>query len=277
MNQVSKRSLCSSPWHSLLCLLLLSSLVSVFTQGCAPIERSQEYGDIALQTQGTKIEEVQLNEGVLKVERADLAFGPLYLCSGVQAGNLCDTARLEFLDSKVIHLLDDNESSLGRLNGMSGMVQSWMYDLGIVSTLTHSRPVILNAARDLGGYSFVLEGTLRIQNRDISLKIEVALSQFDATEKGVSLVRKSQSESFRYTITKEDVLGQTQRVMMIRFPFQDWLESLNFSRDLTDAKLDELCPSADECSPWLVSEESEVMRQVKTTLVTQMRPQFNYE
>ena len=257
--------------------LLVFGFLGLTLWGCGPIERGQVYGEIDFKTQGTRIEEVDVDEGILVVNRAELAFGPLYLCSGLQAGHLCETARLEFVESKIIDLLDDQEVTLGQLTGMSGLVQSWMFDLGIVSTRTHSKPVVLESARDLGGHSFVLEGTLTFQGRSIPLTIATALSQSDTTEQGVSLIRKSQSESFRYTITKEQILGKDQRSMLMRFQFKDWLEILNFNRDLTAEKLDSLCPTSNECEEWVVEEESTLMRQVKTTLLTQMRPRFEYK
>ena len=259
-----------------ICLLtLLLGLSLLF--GCAPVEQSQEYGEIPLKVKGTPVDDVELDEGRFKVERADLAFGPLYLCSGLQAGHLCETARLEYLDSQVIDLLNEQEVSLGKLTGMSGLVRSWMYDLGIVSTFTQSRPVVLESAKELDGHSFVLEGLLTFQNREIPVKISVVMSQTESTEQGVPLVRKSQSEFFEYSITKKEVLGQNQKAMLVQFPFDEWIQILNFSRDLTEEKLDELCPSNDSCTPWIIEEDSSIFQQIKTTLLTQMRPQFEYQ
>ena len=76
------------------------------------------------------------------IDRADLAFGPLYLCAGATAGDLCDTARFEWLDSAVVDTTLSDPVKVGELSGVTGTVRSWMYDLGLSSQLTREAPFI---------------------------------------------------------------------------------------------------------------------------------------
>ena len=83
------------------------ALVCAHLTACA--ETSQERVQIPLEVTGTAPAGTVLSLGDVPVTltRADLAFGPLYLCAGTQAGELCETARLEWLDSVVVDALDE--------------------------------------------------------------------------------------------------------------------------------------------------------------------------
>jgi hypothetical protein len=161
------------------------------------------------------------------IERADLAFGPFYLCAGVTAGDLCDTARLEWLDAVVVDTTVAMPTLAGELSGITGEVRSWMYDLGISSQLTRQEPFVLKAAKELGSVSFVLEGRANIDGIEVPFSASVPIQQTDDTELGVPVVRKSTSESFFRDITP------TESGLVVRFDPAAWVRGMDFRPYMT--------------------------------------------
>ncbi len=201
-----------------LLLLLLPLLFSGCTSpGQRPIE-------LPLFVSGTSNDVVDTGGGAqLTLQRADLAFGPLYLCAGVTAGELCETARLEWLDTAVVDMLADNRVQVGTLRGVTGAVRSWMFDYGISSQLTRNEPYVLEAAEQLGGTSFVGEGVARSGNKALPFVVRVAIAQNNETELGVPVVRKSATQDFAYEVT-EDASG-----LLLRFDVSEVMNQLNLT------------------------------------------------
>lgn len=164
----------------------------------------------------------------LSIDSALLAFGPLYLCAGNTAGELCDTARLEWLDSRVIDLTRETAERAGELSGVSGTVRSFMYDLGISSQLTRDQPYILAAARELDGASFRVSGTASIAGVDVPFRAELAVQQTESTEPGVPVIRKSSSERFSHEVSPDEP------GLLIRFDASSWLRSIDLRGYLED-------------------------------------------
>jgi len=81
-------------WQGAVCLLCSVS--------CANTGRNEV--TLPLFLAGTNVSTPLMSVGDIpvRITRADLAFGPLYLCAGNTAGDLCDTARLEWLDTAVV-------------------------------------------------------------------------------------------------------------------------------------------------------------------------------
>lgn len=176
---------------------MLGVLVSV---SC--VDAGQSRVSVPLTARGTEPAGAVMTVGdvPMTLARADLAFGPLYLCPGNTAGELCETARLEWLDAAVVDTLDPGDQVLGQLEGVSGEVRSWMYDLGLSSQLTVEAPVVLPAAESLGGVSFVLEGEVTFAGQTVPVRASVAVQQTDDTELGVPVVRKSGSDPFGHDV-----------------------------------------------------------------------------
>jgi len=160
----------------------------------------------------------------LRVTHAELAFGPLYLCAGNTAGELCDTARLEWLDSHVIDLTSAQAELVGELEGVSGVVRSWMYDLGISAQLTREEPFVLDAARALGDISFRVEGDTEIAGAPIAFRGEVAIAQSNQTELGVPVIRKSVSDDFEHDV---QAMSTSTDGLLVRFDAAPWLNGLD--------------------------------------------------
>lgn len=279
-------------------LVLLIACVA----GCA--ETGQQPTSIALFVAGspTTGEVVASGEVPVTLERADLAFGPLYLCGGTSAGDLCDTARLEWLNSIVIDTLDSTAVSAGELSGFTGPVRSWMYDLGISSQLTRSTPYVLSAAQSLEGASLVLEGVAVVDTIELPFAASVSIAQNNSTELGVPVIRKSASNPFIEEITE----GTSD--LLVQFDPAPWVRSVDFrpyvanddcqelgpdltcngtvehtcsgatqlsSRDCAD--FEEVCIPDQGCASQLTIEiDSEGYRGIRNALVSGPRPFFEW-
>lgn len=195
----------------------------VATFGCVDV--GQELATLPLYVAGTAIEgPIGTTQGwSIEITRAELAFGPLYLCPGFQAGSLCDTARVEWLESAVVDTLDPKSHNAGTLNGVTGPVRSWMYDLGFTSLLTQQKPVALAAAEALNGNSVRLEGRARKDAYEVPFVVELAVQQEEETEVGVSVVRKSGGERFEHEITG------AQSALTVRFDPRPWFIDVDFN------------------------------------------------
>ena len=203
--------------------LLLSSA------GC--LDTGQERATIPLRVAGTLPEEpvAGVNGWSIELSRADLAFGPLYLCAGSRAGALCETARLEWVDSAVVNVLAAEDREVGALHGVTGTVRSWMYDLGITSLLTQQRPVSLSASEELAGNSVILEGVARKEQLAIPFLFEIPIQQ--ETEIGVSVVRKSGSDRFDHEVTGEEP------ALTLRFDARPWVRDIDFESIVESGEL----------------------------------------
>jgi hypothetical protein len=237
----------------------------------------------------------------VRVERAELAFGPLYLCAGNTAGDLCDAARLEWLGTTVVDLADPAAQRAGDLDGTTGVVRSFMYDLGISSQLTRQDAVVLDAATELGGYSIVVEGIATVSGVDVPFRAAVAVLQTDDTELGVPVIRKSSSDVFTHDVTPGDA------GLLVRFDARAWLESVDFRAFVEDAScapegspivcaglveqtcspdgavlatrdcdaLGQVCVAGSGCESRVqVSSESEVHRALRNAVTSGSRPTF---
>jgi hypothetical protein len=283
-------------------VLTIASL-SHFLLACA--ETGQERTSVPLLLAGTDVSAgiTAVGDVPVTLVRADLAFGPLYLCSGFQAGDLCDTARLEWLDSAVIDTTRAEPIEVGALVGVTGPVRSWMFDLGLSSQLTQPEPVVLDAAQELGGASVVLEGSADVNGVVVPFHAAVPVQQVDETELGVPVIRKSTSDTFSHDVSPND------EGLVIRFNPALWIEGVDFrtfvstatctgenrivcagfveqtcnidggvasSRDC--AALEQACWGGQGCSEQLeIEPESAAFRSIRNAVVSGERPAFEWQ
>ena len=168
----------------------------------------------------------------------------LYLCAGATAGDLCDTARLEWLDSVVVDTTRSEPVAVGELSGVTGTVRSWMYDLGLSSQLTRETPFVLDAAKELGDASFALEGIAVVAGIDVAFQAFVPIQQTEDTELGVPVIRKGSSDSFYREI------DGSEQSLLVRFDASTWVASVDFrsfvTNDLHQRGPEVVCESAVE-------------------------------
>jgi hypothetical protein len=238
-------------------------LLALLAFGCG--DTGQDRVTVPLHVAGTELSQpIDATGGVtITLDRADLAFGPLYLCAGANAGDLCDTARLEWLGSIVVHAVDAEPVRAGELQGVTGVVRSWMYDLGLSSQLTQREgPFVLDAARELGDASLVVSGQADVGGAGVAFSASVRVEQTDDTELGIPVVRKSTSETFRHEVTGSEA-GLT-----VRFDPTGWLKDIDFRT---------YCVHDGDCPEELVIEpDSEAFRGLKNAVVSSSRPSFEW-
>lgn len=178
----------------LACSLLLP-LLGIF--GC--IDTGLDATEVALSVQGTRRDVIVLDNGdELRLDAASLAFGPLYLCPGFQAGELCETAQASFVDSVLVDVHSDAVQEAGAMKAFTGSVASYMYDLGFSSLLTDRQSVANEAAQALGGHSFVARGEMRRADKVLPFAVEVVVrleGEASSTFQGAPMVRSCSSRS----------------------------------------------------------------------------------
>ncbi len=193
------------------------------------------------------------------LERAVVAFGPLYLCPGTSAGEACDVARFEWQGSAVVNLLDASDQSLGELSGATGSVHSWMFDYGVTSLLTRAEPFVSSAAKELGEVSLVVEGSALVSGSAISFSLEVLVSQGADVERGVQVVRSSSVDGFDHEVTVD-----TEK-LLVEFDVLPWLRVLSGS---------DFCPENACESTIALPPGSPAAARVAQAMVAGVRPRF---
>lgn len=198
-------------------LLLVGALSGCFANGCS--SSAQQPITFDLQLRGTKAETVDLEGGAtIDLSAAELAFGPLYLCAGTQSGELCESARAEWLGSAVLDVLDEEPQIVGAVEGLSGSVRSWMYDHAFTSTRSAPKPIELSAATQLGSNSVRLAGSVNRGAQAIPFRTEFPISLSEEVEPGFPVVRSS-------TPLDLDLSAETQS-LELRFQTESWLSAL---------------------------------------------------
>lgn len=284
---------------------LRSALLACASLALSCADTGQERIDVPLYLAGTRVtsEVSALGDIPVTIERADLAFGPLFLCAGNTAGGLCETARAEWLQSAVVDTTSDDSMAVGSLAGVTGDVRSFMYDLAISSQLTRPEPYVLSAAEELGDSSFVLEGRALIHGSEIPFSASIPIAQGETTERGVPVIRKGTESTFFHEIS-----GREDR-LTIRFDPSTWVSRLDLRRysrrascetsdeqivcqDQTElicnadgspresrdcADLGQVCLGGQGCADELViAEGSEAYRSLAIALTTTGRPRFEW-
>lgn len=240
------------------------ALLAVLASGC--VDTGQERVAIPLQLAGTASAELIIAAGGFSVEleRAELAFGPLYLCAGALAGDNCETARLEWLQSAVVDLRSDTLVDVGLLEGVSGPVRSGMYDLGIASLLTLPEPLVLPAAESLGDRSLRLAGVATRDAERVPFELDLAIQQGADAEIGVSVVRLSDVPSLAH-----DVTG-AERALIVRFEPGPWLSDIEFASALAAGPI-----SDGEVVRF--DADSQPARALRAALLSGARPSFEWQ
>jgi hypothetical protein len=209
--------------RALLSALVPLTLLATPLFGC--VDTGAEPISVALSVAGTDPEGAILaRRGVpVTLERANLAFGPLTLCAGFQAGDNCESALAEWRDAVVIDALDAAPVSVGVLTGISGSARSYMYDLGFVSLLTTSVPLPLPAAESLGGASYIVEGSAEVDGTMIPFSARAALAQDASIERGIPIIRSGSGDAFALE------LDASSAPLTVRFAPAAWVADIDFT------------------------------------------------
>ncbi len=239
---------------------LVSIGASVFTVACVDTGVSSTSAELFVA--GDTSLAISARDGwQLTLERAQLAFGPLWLCPGNTAGELCDVARAEWLESVVVDALDDKANSVGEIWGNAGAVRSWMYDYGLVSRLTHKEPYRTEAADVLDGNSVRIRGCATKEVRKLCFELELPVAQSTTAEQGVPVVRVSGNGSALAHF------GSVRRVTAL-FDAADWLQTVDFEA----LALQQACEQ--DCAVVELDADSQAGRAVRSALEGTARPEL---
>ncbi len=114
--------------------------------------------EIPASARGSNEHDFEVGDFSIHMERADIGFGPLYMCaSTVPSSELCENALAELVPSVTIDGLDGSPQPLPSLDGTTGTVRSAVFDYGISWTLTDEAPE--PSAGAPGGHSARFAGT----------------------------------------------------------------------------------------------------------------------
>lgn len=207
--------------------------------GCA--DTQQDRVVVPFQVAGSDVPaRFETSRGVsVALDRADLAFGPFYLCASTEAGDACETARAEWLDSAVVDTLDPTAFEVGELSAVNGPYRSFMYDLGIASLLTTKEALVLDAAEQLGDVSVVLEGRVDLDSGETPFSIALPIARTADNEIGVPVVRVRAEPSARHVITPADA------ALQVRFDPRAWIANVDFASVCADrAACTDLAPNS---------------------------------
>ncbi|MEM6961956.1 MAG: hypothetical protein AAF550_09490 [Myxococcota bacterium] len=269
----------------------------LLVSGC--IESSQTQVEFELELVGTeRTGTFEVRDGWrVELQQADVVFGPLYLCAGTQAGDFCDSALVEFLQSTTVNALAPTPIPAGRMRGISGVTRSYMYDLGYVSLLTRSEPLVTPAAEELEG-SVVLLGEASRDGIRFPFQAELEIYVEDETERGIPIVRSSLGDLAPHLISNDDILS-------VRFDPSSWLSTSNFGTLLEEStcegghtigcsgNLASVCETSPieivDCSPVgfcqtdlgctdiaTIRADSQMGRAIRNDLVAGVRPRFEW-
>ncbi len=234
--------------------------------GC--VDTGQERVGISLSVSGVQQDApvVGRNGWQTELDQAWLVFGPLYLCAGVQAGELCETAQAEWTSATIVNTLDPIPVPAGEMNAISGFVRSWMYDLGFVSLLTQSEPLVTDAAQVLGNNSLRLVGKAVLDQTTIPFVAELVFQQEEATEQGIPVVRSgSDAVTFEHAIHMGDHL-------LVQVDPASWLLDVDF-----DAIAEAKNCTGSTCPVVRFEPGSQAARAIETQVVAGKPPEFIWQ
>jgi hypothetical protein len=203
----------------------------VVLQACG--DTGREHFIIPAQFQGTPARAVTIEGATLELTRAEVAFGPLYLCATESAeSELCETALAELLSVRTFDALSPALRELGELDATTGSVRSGFFDYGISWLLTRQEPAAHPSAA--AGHSARLR--LRVTAGDgstLSVSADVDLEPLSPGDAAVNGLQ-----------TRRDLRGDDRLVVTV--DPSAWLERIRYERLLeldTDADGDvELAP-----------------------------------
>ncbi len=138
-------------------------LLPLLLAACANV--GQEHLALNLAVRGTQQTSLEVNGAVFTLTRAQVAVGPLYFCAADAADTeLCETALAELTRAVVIDALAPASETGLELPGTTGVVNSVLYDYGVVWLLTQSMPAPLMGVE----HSAILEGTVARDGRELA-------------------------------------------------------------------------------------------------------------
>lgn len=135
-------------------------------------DTGQQRLQLAVSAQGSQRDFLDVADARFTLSRAELGFGPLYLCATEGAEvELCEVALGELLETVTIDGLAAQRVSVGTLAATTGSVRSALYDYGISWLLTEQEPRASQGAPE--GHSLVLAGAVTRGSQSLQFETRV--------------------------------------------------------------------------------------------------------
>ena len=151
--------------------LALCALLAL--EGCDATGR--RYVEVPLQAQGAERAPFEVDGWTVELARADVGFGPFWLCATEAASpEFCDAAVLELRQTVTVDGLDPLPDAVATLNGITGTVRSGMWDYGVSWLPTASRARVNEGAPE--GHSLVLRGVASRGSERFAFEADVDLA-----------------------------------------------------------------------------------------------------
>lgn len=167
-------------------------LVLLLSAACG--DTSQQRLRIPVRFEGSQRDFLMLAEARFTLSRAELAFGPLYLCATEGADvELCDVALGELLETVTLDALSPAQVEVGTLAATTGSVRSALYDYGFSWLLTEQAPRASPGAPE--GHSLVLEGVVTRAERTLQLTARVDIRPLAAGDAALNALATSRELS----------------------------------------------------------------------------------
>jgi hypothetical protein len=189
-------------------------LASAFVTLLACGDTGQEHVQIPTAARGSERDSISVNGTILRLIRAEVAFGPVYFCAteGADVG-LCDVALAELLDTVTIDGLSAADVRIGSLSATTGSVRSALYDYGISWLLTRNNPRASAGAPQ--GHSAILEGTAESQGSVLRFSAQVDITPLSRGDAAVNARR-----------TSFEITSSSDRLTIALDPYR-WLERID--------------------------------------------------
>lgn len=232
-------------------LLLVGSIACTADTG-------QDFVEVPVFFRGADTSEFAGEGGwTITLDRADVAFGPFYLCASINPGDACERARAEMLDTVVVDALDPAPRAEGTLRGISGRVRSFMHDYGVSWLLTQTTPTATTDA--LEGASIVLTGRATRGDEVVVFDARVRVAPSAA---GLIVARRSLGDSEEQTLTPDT------RLTVVVDP-RPWLAEISWD-ELVD-------PERPESLPVTFEEGTQPYRALVLGMTSLDRPTLEWE
>lgn len=157
-------------------------------------DTGQQYLRIPVLAEGSQRDFVEVADARFTLSRAELGFGPLYLCATEGADvELCDVALGELLETVTLDGLAREQVAVGTLSATTGSVRSALYDYGISWLLTEQAPRASEGAPE--GHSLVLEGAVSRAEQTLQFTARVDIAPLTAGDAAVNALATSRELS----------------------------------------------------------------------------------
>lgn len=185
------------------------------TAGCG--STGQELTSFPVHGAGTGERSFEKDGWTVTLERADVAFGPVYFCATSFADmDACPEANAEWLGTATVDALSSDLQMLGDAGAVTGTVRTAMFDYGRSWLLTEERVRASEAAP--GGHSAVF--VARIEKDAVRLEVRASVDVNPATA--------GQSAVIGAPTGTQAIEGN--EALVVRFDPAAWWKGVDFDR-----------------------------------------------